>query len=246
MKATDFDATQYWRSRHARYGGLAATGTLGGALPWQHWLYKGKLRAYGRMFARIGFGLKGKRALNFGCGAGYFEDHWERLGAAATAGIDIVPEAIAELQAAHPERKYVCGDLARNPALIDQWGSFDLVTAIDVVYHILDDADVETIFTALAARLAPQGYFLVTDALRDLQPAPHVRFRSQRQLAELLRAAGMRIVTREPVFVTQNRPSIFARLTPRLAGSACYYADALLTRMPRVGANNWALLCAKG
>jgi 2-polyprenyl-6-hydroxyphenyl methylase/3-demethylubiquinone-9 3-methyltransferase len=120
---------------------------------WQRWLYRAKERAYRKLLARQNVSLDGARVLDFGCGTGFFEDLWESAGAREVAGIDIVPDAIAALAAAHPGRRYVCADLATDPSPLASLGSFNVVTAIDVLYHVIDDDALGRILDALFARL---------------------------------------------------------------------------------------------
>jgi SAM-dependent methyltransferase len=240
-----FDAVSYWSKRHRALAGLRATGTLGAPVGWQEWLYKGKLRAYLRGFHTIGFSLRGCRALNFGCGTGYFEDAWESLGAGDTAGIDIVDDVIISLKASHPTRSYRAGDLANEPGLIADIGTFDLVTALDVFYHVLDDQALGRIVSTLSGCLAESGYFLFTDALVEATPAQHVKFRSYDYWEQMLRFNGLQIVHREPVFIVQNRPGRLARLAPRSLGALAYCVDLPLSRLVPERANNFAVFCTR-
>jgi 2-polyprenyl-3-methyl-5-hydroxy-6-metoxy-1,4-benzoquinol methylase len=240
-----FDAAQYWRKRHENFEGLVATGTLGAPATWQRWLYRGKVRAYVRAFDACGISVQGARVLDFGCGSGYFEDVWESLGAEYTAGIDLVEDVIETLRAVHPHRAYRAGDLAGNPALADDLGWFDVVTAIDVLYHIVDDRALERVIANLAQRLTETGSLLLTDALIQCEPARHVKFRPLRFWKEVLATNGLYVVHREPVFILQNRPGLVTRLAPSLAGALTYWADLPLGRLFPMSANNFALVCKR-
>jgi SAM-dependent methyltransferase len=224
---------------------LLSTGTLGGSAKWQQWLYRGKTRAYMRALNAETFSYSGARILNFGCGGGYFEDVWESLGAAPVAGIDLVESVIEGLRKKHPRRQYRYGDLARDANLLDGWSNFDLVTAIDVLYHIVDDADVQNVIARLSYSVRPGGLFLFTDRLTDLSPAPHVRFRSMSTWQPLLNCSGLTQIRVQPVFVAQNRPGLVARYAPLAAGLATYSLDAVLTVWARKWANNFVVICRK-
>ena len=240
-----FDARDYWRSRLNRRPDLTGTGTIGLALPWQCWMYRGKERAYGHLLRRAEFRFTGCRVLDFGCGTGHFEDHWESRGAARADGIDIVPESIERLQTSYPERRYTCGDIGRDPDLLATFGEYDLVTAIDVLYHLVDDACLENALTALLARVRPGGYFLFTEGVQSGLTAQHVRFRSLDSWQIRMDQLGLQIVDRTPVFVLNNRKTRFAVSAPWLAGALCHSADAVALRLFPRRANNWALLAAR-
>jgi 2-polyprenyl-3-methyl-5-hydroxy-6-metoxy-1,4-benzoquinol methylase len=241
----DFDAARYWRDRLAANPGLRGTGTSFMPEAWQRWLYRAKERAYRKLLDRHHVSLDGARVLDFGCGTGFFEDLWERAGARDVAGIDIVPDAIATLAAAHPGRRYICADLATDASQLANLGSFSVVTAIDVLYHVVDDDALGRILDALFAHIAEAGVFVFSDALVDRRTAEHVCFRSAAWWERALSARGFRIRDREPVAVAHNRPNPIARHLPNAMGAAQFYADRLLKRLVPKRANNWAVVAGR-
>ena len=239
------DTAAYWRSRLSSNPGLRGTGTSYMPDAWQDWLYHAKERAYFPLLARNKVELAGASVLDFGCGTGYFEDVWQRAGANTIAGVDIVPETIERLGRAHPERQYVCADLAREIDVLAALGSFDLVTAIDVLYHVVTDEDLERVLDAILARMRPGGHFLFTDALVASSRDAHVRFRDAAWWTRAMADRGLRIVDREPVALLHNRPNALGRVFPSVVGAVQFYADAVLLRALPARANNWALLATR-
>lgn len=240
-----FDAGSYWSLRHAQSGGLESTGTLGGPAPWQRWLYRGKSRAYLSLVRRNGVTVSGRRILDFGCGRGYFEALWARLGAAHLVGMELDPALVRELRAAHPKNTYLCGDLAEEPDLLRAQGPFDLVALIDVAYHLIDDNALDRVLRGLTGALTPGGWILLTDSLHDARPARHVRFRSLNHWIQLLQRCSVHVVDREPVFAVHNHLGHLTRLLPGFTGFLQYIADAPVRRLLPWAANNWAVLGKK-
>ncbi len=226
--------------------GLQGIGTSGAPPRWQRWLYRGKRRAYLRLLRRSGVDLTGSRVLDFGCGTGYFEDLWESLGGTSIAGIDIVPEIIARLQADHPRRRYVCADLSKDASALPDLGRQDLITTIDVLYHIVDDEILIRTLRALCNVLRPGGAFLFTDALREQRTADNVRFRSLNQWLQILERLGLEYVDREPVFSVNNQVVRAALRFPGLVGCAQHLLDIPVLRLTPWAANNWAILARRG
>jgi 2-polyprenyl-6-hydroxyphenyl methylase/3-demethylubiquinone-9 3-methyltransferase len=100
--------------------------------------------------------LAGKRALDVGCGAGLLAEPLARLGATVTA-IDAAPELIAAAKA-HAEGAGLNIDY-RATAVENLDGTFDLVTAMEVIEHV---ADPQAFLADLVARLAPGGLLILS------------------------------------------------------------------------------------
>jgi len=100
--------------------------------------------------------LQGKTALDVGCGAGLLTEPLARLGA-KVAAIDAAPELI-EVAKAHAAGAGLAIDYHAT-AVEDLDGTFDLVTAMEVVEHV---ADPRAFLASLAARLAPGGLLILS------------------------------------------------------------------------------------
>jgi len=100
--------------------------------------------------------LKGKSALDVGCGAGLLAEPLARLGASVTA-VDAAPELIdvARLHAAG--QRLEIDYRAIGVETLD--GQYDLVTALEVIEHV---ADPQAFIDSLVARLAPGGLLILS------------------------------------------------------------------------------------
>jgi 2-polyprenyl-6-hydroxyphenyl methylase/3-demethylubiquinone-9 3-methyltransferase len=100
--------------------------------------------------------LKGKAALDVGCGAGLLTEPLARLGAAVTgldASADLIAVAQQHARAAGIEVDYRAGDIAELE------GQFDLVTCMEVIEHVADPAE---FVAALAKRIVPGGLLILS------------------------------------------------------------------------------------
>ena len=100
--------------------------------------------------------LAGRTALDVGCGAGLLCEPLRRMGATVT-GVDAAPELI-EAARAHAEAAGLAIDY-RAGGVEDVAGTFDLVTAMEVIEHVADPA---AFVHTLAARLAPGGLLVMS------------------------------------------------------------------------------------
>ena len=118
---------------------------------------RGQIDAHWHVDARERFPLKGRTAIDVGCGAGLLAEPLARMGAQVT-GVDAAPENIAAaLDHAAGQGlaiRYHAGELAALPP-----ATFDLVTSMEVVEHVTDPA---AFIAALAARLAPGGLMILS------------------------------------------------------------------------------------
>ena len=214
----NFDATAYWQDR-MRQSSLATTGLQGMPLSWQQSLYRQSERV---LFGLLGdhVTLSGASVLNFGCGTGYFDEAMAGRGA-RVAGIDLSAETIARLRAKHPNRIYRAGELASEVNLVDGLGQFDLVTAIDVLYHITDEPKLRRTVERLRDLVMPGGYFLITEGTRLTGNRPHVHHHPVAWWDDVV---GWPRVATKPVFVVHGRS------IPRGAKYLPEWAGALIGR----------------
>lgn len=100
--------------------------------------------------------LRGKSALDVGCGAGLLAEPLARMGASVTA-IDAAPELIDAAKAHAAGAGLAIDYRAIGVEALD--GRYDLVTSMEVIEHV---ADPRAFIASLAARLAPGGLLILS------------------------------------------------------------------------------------
>ncbi len=110
--------------------------------------------------------LKGRKVLDVGCGGGILADSMARLGAQVT-GIDLATKAlrIAQLHALDaqtPDIEY--REISAEAMALEQPGSFDTVTCMEMLEHVPDPA---SIVRACAALVKPGGWVFFSTLNRN-------------------------------------------------------------------------------
>ena len=113
-----------------------------------------------RRFPDLAELVRGKRVLDFGCGAGWQAAALAREGAARVVGVDSNPRTLARARAL-AARLGIGGDRLGFAETIapDMRGAFDVVVSQDAMEHF---GDPEGALRQMASALAPGGRLLVT------------------------------------------------------------------------------------
>jgi SAM-dependent methyltransferase len=99
------------------------------------------------------------RALEIGCGVGYWTEYLQSRGVRTYTGNDITQISVSRLRSRFPEYQFIEGDAGSTtlPA-----ATFDLALMIDVTQHITDDRAFARALANVWNSIVPGGVFLVT------------------------------------------------------------------------------------
>ena len=112
--------------------------------------------------------LEGKRVLDVGCGGGILADSMARRGA-EVLGIDLATKAlkVAQLHALEAETQGVSyREISAEALVIEQPGSFDVVTCMEMLEHVPDPG---LIVSACAGLVRPGGYVFFSTINRNVK-----------------------------------------------------------------------------
>jgi len=219
-----YQPREFWDRRLAEQFDLRGTGETGLSLAYNRACYQLRGEVLTRALRGQGFDPRGRAVLDVGCGTGFFTAYYLERGARVT-GIDIAPTSIATLSRRHPEARFVLADVGEAPVE----GTYDLVNAFDVLYHITDDARWERAVAHLAAAVAAGGLLLISDTFSDGEGlAEHNRMRALERYRGLLNAAGLELAGTHPTHVLLNRELGVFRPLNRLPGLLLAADRALL------------------
>lgn len=243
-----YDPRAYWQDRYK--GGLSLQSSGHRDLPaaYNLWLYKRKQQVLRKALRDIGRPIAGARVVEIGVGTGAYVDFFRAEGANRFVGTDITPQTIALLKQKFPGIDFLEYDVTQ-PGLKGVVGESDLVVALDVLYHIVDDRLLQSALRNIGEILAPGGVLAIHDQFlhRPTEDRGYIKWRSLEDWVRLLEAADLAVVERRPIFITMIQAddaasrseaavldALWARTSslrwrfPRVAGAAAFALDNLL------------------
>lgn len=262
--AAEFDPDEYWEGMHVRNRGFAAVGFGGLGVGFNAWMYRVRRRVLRRALLRAGVSAKGATVLDVGAGTGFYVREWLELGAAHISGIDLSAAAVEGLRAEFPTGEFVRDDIA-EPGDATRRRQYDLVSAFDVLFHIVDDERFVRAIGNIADLTRAGGHLLLSDNFLH-GPAARGRHQVSRPLVEIgqaLDVAGFDTVVRLPMFFLMNTPidsqSRLLRLCWRMIsgtcvrshragavlGAALFLPEIVLTAVAHEGPSTELLVCLR-
>jgi SAM-dependent methyltransferase len=128
-------------------------------------MYRSMLATVDRILRAKGLGrdLGEKSVLDVGSAIGLWIDFWRERGAGRVTGLDITDKGFERLQQRFPGTDLVRADIGdKELSLGDQ---FDVISAMNMLLHVTDDARWEQALANLAHLLKPDGLLLVMDPI---------------------------------------------------------------------------------
>ena len=99
------------------------------------------------------------KALEIGCGVGYWTEYLKSFNVKDYTGNDIAEISIKNLKQSYPDYKFIHGDISETEL---PGNNFDIVFMIDVTQHITDDHKFNSAITNIWSSVKPGGHFFVT------------------------------------------------------------------------------------
>jgi SAM-dependent methyltransferase len=231
-----YDPATFWESRLRARFDLAAVGYRGLGKPFNEALYRQREVVLGRAIRRHKLRIGGADIVELGPGSGFYVKGWKASGAGSLVGLDIATVVAEQLSAAYPEYRFEQADITERWPVDD--ASADIVTAFDVLFHIVDDSRFAASLVEAGRVLRPGGHMLVSDLFLHGHTFrnDHQASRTLDVYTDALDAAGLEVIGRLPIFVTMHPaldvPAGWRRSLADLWWSAL---EAKLVAQPRLG-----------
>lgn len=200
---------EYWNERLRLHWGPEGAASVYLSRQFNAWRYRVRRSVFLRLARRLAPERGTLSVLDVGCGTGFYLRQWQALGVAAMAGLDISDWAVTQLARTYPHAAFYRADIGgANPSLPAQ--AFDVVTAMDVLVHLVDDASYLRALENVHRSLKPGGYLLYSDAFfhgPDKRFEDYWRGRSLATVTKAMDATGFEIVSRVPMSVLLAAPT---------------------------------------
>jgi SAM-dependent methyltransferase len=223
-----YQPREFWQDRLSQHFDLRGSGETGLSMAYNRACYALRAEVLTRALRDLGFDPRGREVLDVGCGTGFFTAYYLERGA-KVSGIDIAPVSIEALRARHPQARFQLVDVGEAPIPMPKEGRYALVNAMDVLYHITDDARWETAVTHLAQAVEDQGLLILSDSFSPMEHlAEHNVMRPLSRYRALLNATGLQLAGLHATHVLLNRPLGPFRFLNRVPGLLLHADRTLL------------------
>ena len=212
-KVGTFDPKRYWEQRLTHKYSLGGVGDIRFPLSYNKVLYRLRGNAFRSAVRANVSAIKGAAVLDVGSGSGFYVNLWERLGANVT-GSDLTDHAVAELEKRFVKSRFLAWDAGGSSFPLDC--VFDIVSAFDVFFHIVDDDRFAQAICNVSSVLKEGGYFFYSDYfMRESEKRmEHIVFRNRQGTTSVMLQNGLVEVFRCPVFYFMNSPVVSRRRLP--------------------------------
>jgi SAM-dependent methyltransferase len=205
---TEIDAKDYWESLHRKSYGLTSVGYIGVGLPFNAWMYRVRQRVFRETMRAFVPARDDLEILDIGSGTGFYLDRWRELGFQSIAGSDVSEMAVERLRERYPSFDIAQLDIAKEESAGLIQRQFDIVSIMDVLFHITSDHQYERAFVNLAKLVNPGGLLVFSENFvhePGAREAQQVN-RSVADIESLLGRVGFEPLVRRPMFVFMNYP----------------------------------------
>lgn len=263
MTAAGFDYKQYWNRRLTDAFGLESVGYIGLGKNFNRWMYAIRKASFQRIVRTLRIDFLNARVLDVGSGTGFYVAQWRNLGVEDITGLDISSQAVKNLRKQFPAHMFLEADITEDQL---PSGQYDVISCMDVLFHIVDDNRFAAVINNLSVALNKGGRLIITDNFlrtREKRLLHHVS-RPLRVYEDILAQSNLKIVTRKPVFFCLNYPldsenkvllfiwKWLLRIVPgnerlgNVLGMLLYGIDRIITPFLSEGPSTEIMVCERG
>jgi SAM-dependent methyltransferase len=204
-----FDPTDYWQTRLEENPGIEGVGYLGLGPGYNNVLYSLRREVFQRNIRSLDVVPTEMNVLDVGSGTGFYLAQWRELGFRDLTACDLTPVAVDRLAKAFPDVSVQVVDIGDDSIELPL-AHFDIISAMDMLFHIVDDSRWSQALTNLSGLLRPGGHLVMSDnfpsSLAQAEIGKHQSARTQARYVTELSRVGLEVVSVRPMFVLMNGP----------------------------------------
>lgn len=202
------DPKDYWERRLTENFDLHGTGYITLGRNYNRWLYKVRKYIFSKEIKSLGINSRNIDVLDVGSGTGFYIKLWKEMGIKSVCGLDITNVAVENLRRQYPSDKFYVTDIGEKDVGDLQKRKFDVISAFDVLFHIVDDSKYETAINNINKLLKKDGLFIFSDNFihRSTTRSQNQASRPLEAIEKILSQNGFTIIKRRPMFVIMNAP----------------------------------------
>ena len=206
---SSFDAKQYWETRLTDKWGLHGVGYSGLGKYYNAWLYGVRRRVFFRHIKALVDDWSKIDVLDIGSGTGFYVDLWQSLGVNSVTATDITTVATTELQKKFPDIQCHQLDIGNNLGEPFRTRQYHIISAFDVLFHIVDDGQYQRAFQNIFDMLHTGGLCVFSDNFihKGTVRGQSQVSRSLNEIEAILKDTGFKVKLRAPMFVLMNYPA---------------------------------------
>ena len=258
-----FDPATYWEKRLSQAYDLGSVGWIGLGDSFNRWMYVVRRLVFKRVVRDCLPDVSVARVLDVGSGTGFYLGLWRDLGVRDLSGSDLTAIAVTRLQASFPDAEIFRLDIGEEEVVMAR-DTYDVVSAMDVLFHIVDDDRYSQAVLNLSRLVRPGGLVIFSENCLDTTyPVVHQVSRSRTHIDTLLAEAQLVRVAERPMFFLMSMPidsdsrllrrwwSVVLKIAPRgkwagwLMGAALCPVELALLRLFRTGPSTKILVCRR-
>ncbi len=196
---TNYTPTKYWEQHLRNRQGLLGTGHRRFSLDYNIKMYVAATANLEAALRRSQTTIAGADVLDVGSGFGYYVDKYLTWGARSITGVDLTQVAVEHLQREFPGQNFAQADISEPGWRVG--GTFDLVSAISMIFHIVEPTRFQNALENLCRQVNASGRLLIVDAFRPQfwPTAAHARLRTLDAYMPTLKHEGFSIVGLYPM-----------------------------------------------
>lgn len=258
---------EYWEDLLTKDFSLSGVGFQGLGKNYNKWLYRARKRIMDCFLQKYPLNVKDLNILDIGCGTGFYVEFWRNQSVQHLTGIDLTQKSVTELSIKYKTYKFYREDIGERELRLH--GKFDLLTAFDVLFHIVDEDRFENAICNIG-RLATTGAtILISDNFlkKARLGAFNQAHRTLEQYKKTLIKNGIEVLDIKPIFYLMNGPiniqdsllfGIYRKLWKivmyfigkyevlgEIMGGILYFVDGFLIKIFKRSITTELLICRK-